>query len=320
MAHPAFLGSVIDTTQLVLSLLGKEAFTVEGTSDAVSVFQTKWPNHISLSDGIMLGRLRSNTLSSETIADAPAKSQSNFQEIVDGNIWDALRAAAPANSRDRLDATRRKHAGAWISVFPNQALGLWMPSREFSVAVRCWIGSTTQAENRSLLKPGLVMYGRHHSIQECLMGLCKSAGVSAQKEILIDTSNQRPADVSLPHWRHGVSYAVDVTVSHPSQATTPSSDGADSPISASERAACAKCQAKDNKYRSQCEARGIEFLAAVVCCFGGWLEPGEDLVNDLATRSAARSGQSLPMIKSQFWQRLSMALWRGNAGQLLHYT
>ena len=95
MAHPAFLGSVIDTTQLVLSLLGKEAFTILGTSDAVSVFQTKWPNHISLSDGIMLGRLRSSTLSSETITDAPAKSQSSLQDIFDGNIWDALRAAAP---------------------------------------------------------------------------------------------------------------------------------------------------------------------------------------------------------------------------------
>ena len=127
-----------------------------------------------------------------------------------------LRRNARGIDKDRLDAISRKHAGAWVSTFPNQALGLWLPPREFVAASRCWLGVLTQAERKAMLKPGLAMYGRHHSVQECMIGLCRSAGVAARKEVLVDSSNNRPADVYLPSWSHGVSYAIDVTVSHPS--------------------------------------------------------------------------------------------------------
>ena len=171
-----------------------------------------------------------------------------------------------------------------------------------------------------MLKPGLVMYGRHHAVQECIISLCRSAGVAARKEVLVDSSNNRPADVYLPCWSRGVSYAVDVTVTHPSQANHIIRDGESQTTSASVRAAVAKVSTKNAKYQQQCEAQGIHFVAAAICCFGGWLEEGEAIINTLAERSAARSGAALALIKSQFWQRLGIALWRGNASQLLHYA
>ena len=164
------------------------------------------------------------------------------------------------------------------------------------------------------------MQGRHHAVQECLLSLCRAAGVLARKEVLIDDSNCRPADVYLPHWQRGVFYAVDVTVSHPSQAPPSNGDGGLPVASASVRAATAKEGLKLNKYKAQCEAQGVGFKAAVVCCFGGWLPHGEGVVNELAERCAVRTSRHNSVIKSQFWQRLSLSLWKGNASQLLHYT
>ena len=136
----------------------------------------------------------------------------------------------------------------------------------------------------------------------------------------MDSTNSRLTDVFLPCWSWGVSYAVDVTVTHPSQANHIIRDGESQTTSASVRAAIAKVATKQAKYQQQCEAQGIHFVAAAICCFGGWLEEGETIINTLAERSAARSGASLALIKSQFWQRLGVALWRGNASQLLHYA
>ena len=113
---------------------------------------------------------------------------------------------------------------------------------------------------------------------------------------------------------------MDVTVSHPSQAIILNCDGEAQATSSSACAALDKVALKNNKYRTQCETHGVAFMAAVVCCFGGWLPDGEGLVNDLAERCAVRSGAQVAIVKGQFWQRLSLALWKGNASQILHYT
>ena len=144
--------------------------------------------------------------------------------------------------------------------------------------------------------------------------------MAARREVLIDSSNHRPADVFLPHWSRGISYAVDVTVSHPSQAITPIRDGEGPQESASVRAAQAKVNQKTSKYKAQCDAQGVAFVAAAVCCFGGWLPESERIVNELAERAAVRTGSVASSLKEQFWQRLGAALWRGNAAQILHFT
>ena len=321
IAVPAFLGSVVDTSGLVLSLLGKQSATMPGAAFAAQKVTSEHQGNVPSEVGIAIGCLVRGPITTEHAADFPTRVQAKLQEATDTTIHDRIRNMATANSRDRLDATKRKHASAWLAAFPNKALGLWLPPREFSAAARCWLGVQSQPEAKALLKPGLAMYGRHHSIQECLMSLCKSAGVAARREVLIDSSsNQRPADVYLPNWHRGVSYAVDVTVTNPSQSTHTSRDGVASAASASVRAARAKVALKESKYKIQCESHGVSFVAAAICCYGGWLEEGENIVNELAERCAVRGGRDLAITKCQFWQRLSIALWKGNACQLLHYA
>ena len=44
-----------------------------------------------------------------------------------------------------------------------------------------------------------------------------------------------------------------------------------------------------------------------------------EVVQQLAACLAERSGQTKGVVVSEFWQRLSICLWRGNASMLLHY-
>jgi len=161
-------------------------------------FSNLYAARIALEPGIALNHFAAGAITKALSADLPIRMQAKLQEFY--RLHDSReksRKAATGNSKDRLDATRRKHASAWISAFPNKPLGLWLPPAEFAASARCWLGVSSHAETKALLKPGLAMYGRHHAVQECLMSLAMSAGVAARREVLIDTStNQRPADVS----------------------------------------------------------------------------------------------------------------------------
>ena len=316
---PAFVGSVIDTGALTLRMLQTQSANVPGLQDAAQRYiNMGLGGHVPMNVGVVVGNLARDPLTAAATEDAPGKGQAALSEPIDAMRFDLLRQSVPGNDRDRLDACKRKHAAAWISCFPNKSLGLHLAPAEFQVACRYWLGMMNRAESRAVLKPGFAMYGRHHAIQECLLSLCQSSGVPARREVLIDTSGQRPADVYLPNFHRGVPVAIDVTVSHPSQSRSIPGDDVTASQSASVGAALAKVDAKTRKYKAQCDARGVIFQAIAICSFGGWLQEGEELVKELAARAASRGGSEPGIIVAQFWQRLSLALWRGNARQILH--
>ena len=227
-------------------------------------------------------------------------------------------SAATAISRDRLEAVCRPHAGAWLAAFPSKNLGLWLQSSEFVAASRLWRGLCSRFERQALLKTGAGMYGRHHSLRDVLFMAASSASLRSLKEVMVDTSGRRPADVYIPDWSQGGPLAIDVTVSNPSQITTAlaARDG----LSASELAALAKIDQKESLYASQCAAQGVTFMAVPVCCYGGWLTSNADFVRELASRAAAANGYDRSLQCARLWQRLSLTLWRGNARQLLRMT
>ena len=300
-------------------MLHAQAATIPGLQDAAQRYiDMGLGGHVPMNVGMAVSNLARGPLTPVAIEDAPAKAQAALSEPVDAKHFDLLRQSATGNDRDRLDACKRSHAAAWISCFPNKSLGLHLAPPEFQVSCRYWLGITTRAENRGVLRLGFAMYGRHHAVQECLLSLCKSSSVPARREVLIDTSGQRPADVYLPNFHRGLPVAIDVTVSHPSQSRAIPGDDVTVSQSASVGAALAKVDAKVRKYQAQCDARGVRFQAIAICSFGGWLQEGEELVKELASRAAARGGGDPGTILAQYWQRLSLALWRGNARQVLH--
>ncbi len=94
--------------------------------------------------------------------------QAELMQISDHKVGRSLYVEAAANDKDRLDALRRPHAGAWLAAFPCKALGLWIPSLQFKVSVRLCLGLASQQDAKALRKTGKEMYGCHHAIRDAL--------------------------------------------------------------------------------------------------------------------------------------------------------
>ena len=172
---------------------------------------------------------------------------------------------------DRLSAVRRTHAGAVWACFPCSALGLKLTSLEFRTAAKYWLGMPVYGNGadgtRSLLESSAGRISRHDALRDCFFEASKAAGLRPWKERGVDTSGHRPGDLFLPNWSLGRPLAVDVTVSHPSQATL--SNQAREENSASKLAALRAASGKTRKHGARCLAAGVDFQPVVVCSFGG---------------------------------------------------
>jgi hypothetical protein len=207
------------------------------------------------------------------------------------------------------------------SCFPSQALGLKLSQLEFRTAAKYWLGLPVYSDGgdgtRALLESSSGRITRHDSVRDVLFEAAKAASLRPWKERGVDDGRHRPGDVFLPNWSLGRPLAVDVTVSHPSQANAPNqAEGEET--SASKRAAVQAAGAKVRKHGPRCAAAGVDFLPMVVCTFGGWLPEGEKFVSAVARHLADHSGQTQSVVASQLWQRLSITLWRTNARIILH--
>ena len=69
--------------------------------------------------------------------------------------------------------------------------------------------------------------------------------------------------------------------------------------SASEQAAHTKVKAKDRLYKEQCAAQNVEFMAAAICSYGGWLPDGIAFIKRLAACLAGNSGQVKSVVTSK---------------------
>ena len=192
-----------------------------------------------------------------------------------------------------------------------------MTSHEFVVSTKLWLGAINEQDSKILRKAGFGMYGRHHAIRDIIYEAANAARLRPSKEAAIDASGQRPADVFLPDWSRGQPLAIDVTVTHFSQ-TSPHFN-AELGYSASERAAQAKVTTKERLYKDQCTAQNVDFMAAAICSYGGWLPEGTAFIKRLAACLADSTGQDRSTVISNLWQRLSVALWRGNSWIVLQH-
>jgi hypothetical protein len=172
-----------------MRLLSKESLAVPGLQQAAQDYIDNARHaQVPLSTGLLVSVLATGLVDMDLAQRTPKKVQAALQGPIDDKDYETLKYSVGGNGRDRLEAVRRTHASAWISCFPNKNMGLHMPAREFRVACRSWLGLTSRVEAKAMLKPGIAMYGRHHAIQECLLSLCRSAGVPAKREVLIDNS------------------------------------------------------------------------------------------------------------------------------------
>ena len=74
---------------------------------------------------------------------------------------------------------------------------------------------------------------------------------------------------------------------------------------------------KNRKHSDNCRAQGIHFQPLVVETFGGWDKDALTFLKKLAGQSARRWGKSHGLGIKHFFQRMSVALQRGNASLLI---
>ena len=67
-------------------------------------------------------------------------SQRSLQSRLDSDLSSSPKDSASIRDRARLNTISGQHAGAWLRALPNLSLGLAMSSKEFSVALRVWLG------------------------------------------------------------------------------------------------------------------------------------------------------------------------------------
>ena len=141
------------------------------------------------------------------------------------------------------------------------------------------------------------------------------ASFNPMKEMpgLVPGSQSRPADVFIRNWTDGRKIAFDVSVISPTQDAVV--------LRAADISGAAIETRKSSKNRAHfdnCRASGIHFQPLVVETFGGWDKDALSFLKTLAHQDARRWGKNNSLECKYFFQRLSLALQRGNAALLVN--
>ena len=126
-------------------------------------------------------------------------------------------------------------------------------------------------------------------------------------------SQSRPADVYVANWIDGRKIAFDVSVVSPVQDAI-LHRAADMAAAAIEMRKASKNRAHFN----DCRAQGVTFQPLVVETFGGWDKEAAKYLKDIARLDARRWAKNDAIEIKHFFERLSVALQRGNASLLIN--
>jgi hypothetical protein len=151
---------------------------------------------------------------------------------------------------------------------------------------------------------------RHNNICDVLFSACQSAALSPRKEVpaLVSGSSSRPADIFLPCWKGGKPAALDATVISPLQQLTLK----EAAISQGSALHVAEDR-KRSAHFGACRANGITFIPLAAETLGGWGKEAVEVISSVGHLQGLRHGTDPKEAIKYLYQKLSIALWRGNA-------
>ena len=129
---------------------------------------------------------------------------------------------------------------------------------------------------------------------------------------MLDRANDRPGDVIIPSWDSGQDAVVDVTVISPLQALRVSQAGRVPGSSLDYR-----FQQKMSKYHQSCRDSGKKFTPLPVETIGAWHQVARSFIKKLGSALARAVGRDPDDSVRFLFQRLGVALQRGNAALML---
>ena len=156
--------------------------------------------------------------------------------------------------------------------------------------------------------------GRHDRIRDKIHKEAQLASLSPTTEMpgLVPGTLSRPADVYIPSWIDGRKVAFDISVVSPTQDAI-LHRAAETPAAAIEM----RKADKNRRHFDNCSAQGIVFVPLVVETFGGWDSEAVKYLKIMAKQNARRWGKNISDEINHFFQRMSIALQRGNASLIV---
>ena len=263
----------------------------------------------------------------------PNSDQHSISRDIDAFYAKILLDRASPRDSARLLSLSLPHAGDFLDATPSPSLGLHLDTREFGVAMgyRLGIPLLKAGECRAMTcdqqldtlgdhamhcrDDNGLKSGRHDRIRDNIFKEAQHASLNPLKEMpgLVPNSQSRPADIYIANWIDGRKMAFDVSVVSPTQAAI-LHHAADSAAAAIEM----RKTSKNRDHLDNCRGQGITFQPLVVETFGGWDGDAVKILKEIARLDARRWGKNDAIEIKHFFQRLSVALQRGNAAVLIN--
>ena len=154
---------------------------------------------------------------------------------------------------------------------------------------------------------------KHDSLCDVLYTAAHSAALAPKKEMLslIPGSLSHPADMYRSCWSRDKPAALNVSVISPVQTLTVEEAAVTQGYSLAVRE-----QQKLRCHHYACHEAGIHFISLAVETFGGWSPGAAATIRRFGKLQAYQLGLLPSHCILHLFQRLSLALWRGNAGCL----
>ena len=225
----------------------------------------------------------------------------------------------------RLASLGLPHAGDYLNVVPNPALGLHLRASELVAVLRYRLGvnvyptagpcpacgghSDRLGDHAMNCGNQGERIGRHNRLRDAVHSAAAAAGLGPVLEArFLLPGGRKPADVLIPNWRRGQDAALDVTVINSLQDATVEGEAAEAG-----HALKVAYNRKVQKVGEVCRREGIAFIPLAVEALGGWHEVAVAEVRKLSAALARQRGDEEKEAARRLFQRLSLLLMRGNA-------
>lgn len=262
--------------------------------------------------------------------DGSPRTQKEVSWAIDKSLHDSLmaRAAHDERSKARLQSLTLPHNGDFLNVVPSKSLGLAIPSPEFRMVTSYRLGiplypaeapcpvcgkqSDEYGDHAVACGGEYERISRHDRLRDCIFGAATTAALCPKKEVMVTSTQSRPADILLPTWTRGQPAALDATVISSLQQATRKG--------ASENSGHALAIAEARKraaHAANCRDQGVQFIPIAVEVLGGWADEGRAVLRTIARYAAERSQDPPPNATRHLMGKLSIVLQKGNGTMLV---
>jgi len=308
IALPAFLSSVTGSHLLITNLLPSHLHATSGTNDPTfAVAVSEW-----------------QTRAGSAPVQLPVAQKTWDTPLVTVQEAKVLSAAPDQAGKARLIAAAAPHSGAFLHARPCGPLGTRLDNSSLRIAVAlrlgapvclphtCVCGAVVDSTGRHGLscRKSIGRLSRHSAVNDLLKRALQSAEIPSRLEprSLVRQDDKRPDGLTLVPWSNGRCLAWDFTCpdtlapSHLNSAVTG-------------HGVVANESESKKKAKYACLTSTFHFVPVAIETLGAFGEEALNFIHKLGRRISTVTGER--RATEFLWQRLSVAIQRGNASSVL---